>query len=755
MIGQMRALMLLLVASLIAAPALAERVRVSTPDQFKRALKKAAPGDTVVLANGTYRDFELVVRAEGTAERPITVEAEQPGKVILSGASSLKLAGHYLHVRGLVFRDGYSPDGEVIAFRKSKNQMAFHSRVSEMVIDGYSHPDRFQSDHWVVLYGQHNRFDHNHLVGKTNAGVTLAVRLDSEDSRNNHHRIDHNYFGPRPVLGSNGGETIRIGTSAESMFDSATVVERNVFDRCDGEVEIISSKSGANVYRGNLFLASQGTLTLRHGDGNRVEDNVFFGRGVENTGGIRVINRNQIVRNNYMEGLRGSGFSSALTVMNGVPNSPVNRYVQVTGAEISHNTVVDSHRVALAAGSDAERSAPPKDSAIEHNLLFGMEGQSLLTAEDDISGLRFSGNFVGGAESIDLPAGVESRQVEWRRADNGLLYPQGLPGEAGVSRQLTPMPVELTGVSWYAKPEVKVASDAEVIDVAPGQDSLSRALAQAAPGATLRLAAGHYVISRVLAVDKPLSIVGPAVEAGTVPTARLSFTRSTLFDLQTGASLRLVDLELSGAEAPDAVGNALLRTASQPPAAAVELELLRVRVTELKVNAGFHVFAASKHSLARRIQIIDSVFENITGSIIAADTESDDFGRYNVEDLQIRGSRFLRIGLPVVNLYRGGSDESTFGPRFLMQDSQIIEAGRDARQRTPISLRLHGVQQTLLQRNRFERCAPLQITHTVGTPSTEVIDNQFVATAAPTVTEINYGGEPRAVLRDNRVEESL
>ena len=43
------------------------------------------------------------------------------------------------------------------------------------------------------------------------------------------------------------------------------------FDRCDGEVEIISSKSGGNIYRGNLFLQSRGTLTLRHGDGNLVE----------------------------------------------------------------------------------------------------------------------------------------------------------------------------------------------------------------------------------------------------------------------------------------------------------------------------------------------------------------------------------------------------------------------------------------------------------------------------------------------------
>src|SRR3546814_2439514 len=45
---------------------------------------------------------------------------------------------------------------------------------------------------------------------KTNAGVTLAVIRHDGDPLDNGHRIDHNYFGPRPPLGSNGGETIRI-----------------------------------------------------------------------------------------------------------------------------------------------------------------------------------------------------------------------------------------------------------------------------------------------------------------------------------------------------------------------------------------------------------------------------------------------------------------------------------------------------------------------------------------------------------------
>ena len=106
----------------------------------------------------------------------------------------------------------------------------------------------------------------------------MAVRLNTEDSQENHHKIDHNYFGPRSILGSNGGETLRIGTSHHSRTNSFTVVENNYFDRCDGELEIISNKSGKNKFLNNTFYESRGTLTMRHGNNNLVEGNVFFGK---------------------------------------------------------------------------------------------------------------------------------------------------------------------------------------------------------------------------------------------------------------------------------------------------------------------------------------------------------------------------------------------------------------------------------------------------------------------------------------------
>jgi poly(beta-D-mannuronate) lyase len=65
-------------------------------------------------------------------------------------------------------------------------------------------------------------------------------------------------FRPRPPLRRNGGETICVGYSHQSMSNSATRLEHNLFERCDGELEIVSNKSCGNVYRFNTFRECAG-----------------------------------------------------------------------------------------------------------------------------------------------------------------------------------------------------------------------------------------------------------------------------------------------------------------------------------------------------------------------------------------------------------------------------------------------------------------------------------------------------------------
>ena len=319
------------------------------------------------------------------------------------------------------------------------------------MIDNYNNPDKQESDYWIALYGRHNRIDHNHIVGKRNKGVTVAVRLNSENSQQNYHRIDHNYFGYRPTFGSNGGETLRIGTSHYSLTDSHTLVENNYFEHTNGEVEIISIKSGKNILRNNVFFEARGTLTMRHGNGNLIEDNVFIGNNVPHTGGIRVINRDQIIRNNYLEGLTGYRFGSGFTVMNGVPNSPINRYHQVDNATIEHNTFINVKHLHLAAGSDKERSAVPINSVFRNNLIVNEQGSHPFSIFDDISGIAFSGNVSNQSVPEAIKSGFSIKDVELEKPDSDILYSTPDPVTAGAKRTAPVLNKAQTGVNWYPK----------------------------------------------------------------------------------------------------------------------------------------------------------------------------------------------------------------------------------------------------------------------------------------------------------------
>lgn len=730
------------------------QILVSDQESFRAAVRAAEPGDTIVMENGVWRDFEMLFTGEGTAAAPITLTAETKGGVILSGASNLRIAGSHLLVSGLVFRDGYSPSGEVIAFREHKDHLANYSRVTEVVIDRFNNPERRESDTWVTLYGKGNRFDHNHLVGKRNRSVTMAVRLNSEASQENAHRIDHNYFGPRPILGSNGGETLRIGTSHYSLTRSNTIVENNYFDRTNGELEIISVKSGGNIIRGNTFFEARGTLTLRHGNGNIVEGNVFFGNGKDHTGGIRVINADQTVRNNYMEGLKGYRFGGALVVMNGVPNSPINRYHQVNNAVIENNSIIASDHIQLAAGSDAERSAVPMNSSFKHNLIVNTPARDIFTLYDDVSGILFEDNLVNGEVTSRIGKGFTVNEVALSRAATGLL----LPDEkivAGVRRDLAPIARDITGVPWYTKDSTEMAfGSGQTIEVAPGVDTLTQAVQAAEAGDTLVLSDGDYTVNRVIGISVPVTIRAARPVAETEgPGVAITFSRTALFEIQDGGSLRLEGLTVSGAGAPDAEGNSVVRTTKYGMLQNYRLQVERCTFTSLDTNHSFSFLNAAQTSLADDIVIKDSSFRDVTGTILKLDREIDDYGIYNAEYVTIIGSEFVNVEGPVASVYRGGTDESTFGPHFYLKNSKFYSVGDGKRNKTRASILLHGVQVAKIEGNEFRASAPISINHTVGEPVTTVEDNRFIASELPQVTELNSGASNTAIIRNNTDEE--
>jgi len=318
-------------------------ILVTTNAELHTAIKNVKAGTSIVLKNGVWKDVNIKFIGEGQEGNPISLKAEKAGEVFIEGESSLEISGNYLQVSGLFFRNGHSPTKNVIAFRTGTKKVANHSSVSNCVILDFNNLERDQDNLWVQFYGKHNTLENCYIAGKTNGGPTVRVDLKGNQSIRNYHKIINNHFGPRPRKGGARGETIQLGSSFTSMSPSHTLIANNLFEECNGEVEIISSKTNFNIIRNNVFYKSEGSVVTRHGNYVHVDGNYFIGDGInEQYGGIRIINTGHWVTNNLFYKIKGKNFRSPIAIMNGIPKSPLNRYNQVTDVVVAYNTFVDS-----------------------------------------------------------------------------------------------------------------------------------------------------------------------------------------------------------------------------------------------------------------------------------------------------------------------------------------------------------------------------------------------------------------------------
>jgi len=374
----------------------AKEYRVNTASGFTSAAAAIKAGDTITVLNGSYANWAMILTGTGTSSLPILLRAESVGGVTLTGNSTIKFSGKYIIVNGFAFTSGYVPSDGVVEFRTSSIAFANNSRLTNTTVTDYSNPDTTIDSKYVSIFGQYNRVDHCYLAGKKNLGTTLVVWRP--DTSANYALIDSNYFGPRPPLGLNGGETIRIGTSDLCTSNSFSTVEHNYFEGCSGELEIISSKSCGNVFRYNTFVNCVGTLTLREAHRNSVYNNFFFGDKVSNAGAIRIIGEDHVVFNNYITGCAGTNYRTAIAMMNGIPNSPNAGYFQVKRAIVAFNTLVDNaHPFNIGVASDSTCTLTPVDCIFANNIVYGTKAPLVAFPSTMPQNMTWKGNIFYGA----------------------------------------------------------------------------------------------------------------------------------------------------------------------------------------------------------------------------------------------------------------------------------------------------------------------------------------------------------------------
>ncbi|MGB4414338.1 MAG: chondroitinase-B domain-containing protein, partial [Paludibacter sp.] len=249
----MKDIILMLIFLVLSLTASARKTTVSTATSIKNGSWTA--GDTIVMQNGNWTNQAISLAANGNASNPIVLQAETEGSVILNGTSRLSIGGSYIVVSGLYFLNGTLSTGNaVVEFRNGVN--ANNCTLKNTAIVNYNPADNTVDSKWVSLYGLNNTVDHCSFENKNNSGTLLVVWLQSGVTVN--HVISNNYFGYRnanfDTNGNelNGQEIIRIGDSSTSMTTANVTVSGNFFEKCNGEIEVISNKSCGNLYTNNL-----------------------------------------------------------------------------------------------------------------------------------------------------------------------------------------------------------------------------------------------------------------------------------------------------------------------------------------------------------------------------------------------------------------------------------------------------------------------------------------------------------------------
>lgn len=327
---------------------------------------------------------------------------------------------------------------------------------------------------------------------------------------------------------------------------------------------------------------------MRHGHYTTVENNYFLGNRKPNTGGIRIINEHQTVSNNYMYGLTGRRFRGALVIMNGVPNSPPNRYDPVIESAMNNNVVIDSDYIQLGAGADEERSAPPTTTEMQNNIILGKQNLNPITVFSDVSGISFKGNVLNEDASNPLSSGFKKVPYKVSKNSNGLWVPEkGLLEQINFGEVKLPVNKSETGASYYAKNESHVAfRSGNKLVVKPGMDTLATALADSKPGDVLVLEnGGDYLLTRFAQVNHPVTIMA---EEGVKPVIRSE--KPSFIVIENGGALDVENLWFDGAASPDYKGNSIIRTSRYSMNINYALSVENVKVTNLDINGYFYFF---------------------------------------------------------------------------------------------------------------------------------------------------------------------
>ncbi|UEG54656.1 hypothetical protein LLH06_06740 [Mucilaginibacter daejeonensis] len=337
----------------LACPAWCQkRYLVHDQSQFDQAVAKAAPGDSVVIANGTYTPWSVRINNGGDQKRPVVITAQTKGQVVFTGKVAQPLfnvKASHVTISGLTFRECELDKANGRSGMLIQMDSVRQSRVTDCSFERNMAKMQFMP---LVLIGGNSeaaRIDHCTFEANID-NQDVQVKVTKEVSPQ-HTLIDHNTFLNKKRVhwaNDNGGECVQVGQDPILLGNmvSNTMVTHNRFIACSAEPEVISNKSSKNTYQANYFEDCNAELVMRGGHDCVIDSNRFKGgMGIRINGSGHTITRNQF--NNVATAIRlNYGMAKGRT--------ETGFYVAATDCRITDNTINNAETGILIGGQKNE-----------------------------------------------------------------------------------------------------------------------------------------------------------------------------------------------------------------------------------------------------------------------------------------------------------------------------------------------------------------------------------------------------------------
>ena len=249
-------------------------------------------------------------------------------------------------------------------------------------------------------------------------------------------------------------------------------------------------------------------------------------------------------------------------------------------------------------------------------------------------------------------------RVDPGRIKNGLVPGAGFH-DTGLVLKIEQNTTYDCGVSWLKQAVSKKSTEPITVNCQTAED-IYKQLARNEP-VTIRLTGKSYTLDKELMISGKVQFKGQ----GKTMVELITDNLLSVFIIKGNGQLSLEGLNINGAGVR--AGNFI----SSDTAGSSDHYNLTIRNCQFKnferKNGCINFFQACKSMVADSIVFYRNSFTDIESNVIMMVEEIDKKGYYNAEKIKINENLFYGVVGILLDIYRGGNDESTMGPLYLFK----------------------------------------------------------------------------------------